>query len=84
MSYTLPLGDNNYTVTIRSYSPPGPPSASNYGSIAAHVDVTTLTPGQFNTPEPSTMVLSCLGLSFFGAASWRKRRQAAAVEGALA
>ena len=28
-------------------------------------------------PEPSTLVLSCFGLSFAGLASWRKRRRAA-------
>ena len=35
----LTLGGNKYTVTIGPYSPAGPPSASNAGSIAAHVDV---------------------------------------------
>ena len=27
------------------------------------------------TPEPSTMLLSCLGLTLLGGATWRKRRQ---------
>jgi hypothetical protein len=76
-STTVTLGANDYTVSMVAYTPPGPPSASNAGSISAHVKVapsSTHTGGQ--TPEPSTMVLSVLGLSFAGAAGWRKRRAA--------
>jgi hypothetical protein len=76
LSQTLTLGNNTYTVTIGPYSPPGPPSASNAGSIAAHVDVNGGTIGNTQTPEPTTMVLGCLGLSFLGAAGWRKRKAA--------
>ncbi len=35
--------------------------------------------GPSNTPEPSTMLLSCLGLSCLGASAWRKRRACKAV-----
>jgi hypothetical protein len=74
------LGAFNYTVTFPAnyYSPPGPPLASNAGSISAHV---ALTPADVHTatvPEPTTIVLSGLGLALMGAAGWRKRRQAAA------
>jgi hypothetical protein len=75
---TVTLGAFDYTVSMVAYTPPGPPSASNSGSISAHVDVApsgTHTGGQ--SPEPSTMVLSVLGLSFAGAARWRNRRRAA-------
>ena len=74
---TLTLGKNTYTVTIGPYSPPGPPSASNFGSIAAHVDVQ---PGVVvaKTPEPTSLVLGCVGLSLAGVSSWRKRRAARA------
>jgi hypothetical protein len=81
-SQTTTLGNYNYTVTMVAYTPPGPPSASNSGSISAHVDVTLSNTGGTSTPEPSTMVLSFLGLSFAGAAGWWKRRRAA--EAALA
>ncbi|HTU19174.1 MAG TPA: PEP-CTERM sorting domain-containing protein [Gemmataceae bacterium] len=70
-----------YTVTLTGFTPPGPPSASNAGSISAYVQVTPEVgtsgtgPG---TPEPSTLVLSCLGLGFAGLASWRKRRRSLA------
>jgi hypothetical protein len=71
----LTLGNFLYTVTIGPYSPPGPPSASNAGSIAAHVDLTPAGIDVQKVPEPSSVVLSCLGVSFL-AASWRKRRPA--------
>jgi len=72
---TLNLNGDVYTVTIGPYSPPGPPSASNAGSIAAHVDVTpgTGTIGINDVPEPSSIVLGCLGLTFVGGAAGRKR-----------
>jgi hypothetical protein len=81
----LTLGDNVYDVTIGPYSPPGPPSASNAGSIAAHVDVLPLSGGGggpppggggggiSDAPEPSSILLSCLGLTFVGGAAGRKR-----------
>jgi hypothetical protein len=71
---TISLGGHLYTITIGPYAPPGPPSASNAGTISAHVDVGDDHGGGGDSPEPSTMVLAGLGLSFLGAASWRKRR----------
>jgi hypothetical protein len=78
------LGENIYTVTIGPYAPPGPPSAANAGTISAHVEVATDPGGgggggndrPGDVPEPSTLVLSFLGMSMVGAASWRKRRAA--------
>jgi hypothetical protein len=72
------LGVDDYTVTLQYYTPPGPPDALRPGTLGALVEVT----GGVQTahaPEPSAMLLSCLGLSFLGAASWRKRRRAARV-----
>ena len=71
------LGAYNFEVELIAYTPPGPPDQSNAGSIAAHVTVTTITPAQ--VPEPSTMLLSGLGLTFLGGAAWRKRRAKASV-----
>ncbi len=79
-SYTwaAPSG-NSYTVSLSGYTPPGPPSASNAGSISAHITVTPfVSTSGTGTPEPSTLVLSCLGLGFAGLASWRKRRRSLA------
>ena len=36
---SIGLGNNFYTVTMNSYSPPGPPSEGNLGSIGAFVQV---------------------------------------------
>jgi hypothetical protein len=73
---SVALGGNTYTVTIGPYTPAGPPTASNKGSIAAHVNVT---PGVVqHVPEPSTLLLSFLGVTLAGGAAWRKRRLALA------
>jgi PEP-CTERM motif len=68
------LGNNVYHVTIGPYSPPGPTSqVDNKGSIGATVAISAATIAK--APEPSTMALSGVALSFLGFASWRKRRQ---------
>ena len=73
---TATIGAYTFTVSLNSFTPPGPPGQSNAGSIAADV---TVTPGLIVTqvtPEPGTMLLSGLGLISLGGAAWRKRRQA--------
>jgi hypothetical protein len=72
LTQQLFLGNNTYTVTIGPYTPPGPPSATNAGSISAHVDVSGISIQ--SVPEPSTMALSIFGLTTVGAGWWRKRR----------
>jgi hypothetical protein len=72
------LGSNNYTVSVGSYTPPGPPTASNAGSMSAHVSVAPVSPSGGGgppaaLPEPSALVLSFVGLSLAGAAGWRTR-----------
>ncbi len=78
--YTFTLGKNSYTVSLIGYTPPGPPSASNAGSISAYVAASAIksSGGGGTTPEPSTLVLSCMGFGFAGLASWRKRRRSLA------
>jgi hypothetical protein len=75
------IGSNLYTVNMPSYTPPGPPGSSNSGSLSVQISVTPGSGGKppviQGAPEPSTMALSCVGLSFFGLAGWRKRRRAA-------
>jgi hypothetical protein len=77
---TISLGGFNYAVALTGYVPPGPPNASNAGSMSAHVIVTngsTIIPATV-APEPSALVLSGLGLSFAGLTAWRKRRRSLA------
>jgi hypothetical protein len=71
---TVKLGSYKFEVELIGYVGPGPQDQSNAGSISAHVTVSKITPAQ--VPEPSTMLLSGLGLTFLGGAAWRKRRAA--------
>jgi hypothetical protein len=70
---SLVLGGNSYSVSINSYVPPPPPTATNSGSIGATALVTVSQVSR--TPEPSTMVMAGLGLSFLGLLGWKKRRE---------
>jgi hypothetical protein len=63
---SLVLGANVYTVALGSFAPPGPPTASNAGSISAQITVHPNT-----VPEPSAFVLAALGLGALGFVSWR-------------
>jgi len=67
----LILGQSRFTVTIGPYTPPGPPGSSNSGAISAfaQVSVTNIQ----KTPEPSTLVLACIGVSCAGYRAWRRR-----------
>ncbi len=80
-TWTASNGDK-FTLSsgLLSYTAPGPPippspgSPSPVGSIGAYINVTGGTGTVSSTPEPSTLVLSCLGLAFAGVTSWRERR----------
>ena len=71
---SLILGNYKYTVSLNSFTPPGPPSASNAGSIGAHVSVTIELLGQ-GLPEPSSLILAGLGVALLGLARNRRRWQ---------
>jgi hypothetical protein len=77
----ITLNGVNFVVTVDSFTAPEPEGGSRVGSIGAHVELLSADggggPGPQTTPEPSTMLLSCLGLSVLGVARWRKRRAAA-------
>ena len=70
----VPIGAGLYTISSPSYTPPGPPDSDNPSAISVSVSVRPVAIQK--APEPSTMLLSCVGLSFLGLARWRKRRQA--------
>jgi hypothetical protein len=61
LTQSVQLGKNLYTATIGPYSSPGPPTATNAGTISAHAKITVL-PVQ-TLPEPSTLALAGLALS---------------------
>jgi len=67
----LILGQTHFTVTIGPFTPPGPPESSNKGAISAFAQVTVTNIQK--TPEPSTLVLACIGLPFAGYGLWRRR-----------
>jgi hypothetical protein len=73
---TLTLGSVTFQVQLVAYTPPGPPDQANAGSISAHVTVSGAR--IVDTPEPSTMLLSGLGMTFLGGVAWRRRRAARA------
>jgi hypothetical protein len=93
LSHVLVLGDavhgfNTYTIVLDEYVHPGNPSSSNPGSIGGHIDVTAggegghtgpPPPPSVGSPEPSTLLLSGLGLSGLGCVSWRRWRRQWAV-----
>jgi hypothetical protein len=68
------IGTYRFTVSLTSYTPPGPQDQANAGSISAHVTVENIVPNSI--PEPSTIVLSGMGLTFLGGAALRRFRKA--------
>ncbi len=79
-SQTLTLGKNLYTVTM-GYVPPlrlryGDPFNGPAGYIGASISVQPLVN---STPEPSSLLLACLGLPSLGLTFWRRKVVAAEV-----
>jgi len=69
ITQSVTLGNNVYTVTMTSYTPPGPPAQGNLGSIGAHVSVAA------RLPEPSSIALAMFGLGLTGLRALRRRQQ---------
>lgn len=87
----LDLGGNLYTITIGPYAAPGIPDATQTGSISAHLSVQpehsggggTRPPSQ-GAPEPSSLLLGCLGLAALALAGWRRWARGRAMAAYLA
>lgn len=89
-TYTIPVADFSFT---QPGIPTQASTQNPIGAIAATIEVNAgSTPppsggggtpppsgggNTASTPEPSSLVLSCLGLGFAGLASWRRRRSLA-------
>jgi hypothetical protein len=69
VTQVLILGNHMYTTTLGPYSQPGPPTATQVGSISAHTSVTLIQ----TVPEPGTLLLSLLGAVTLGATRYRRR-----------
>ena len=66
-----------YVVSYEGFAAPGPEAQHNQGAISFHIAFETiLAPGP-SSPEPSSMVLGCLGLMFLGGVAYRARRRKA-------
>jgi hypothetical protein len=77
-TYTdVQIGNNLYTISSPVFLKLGPRDSSKRYGIFVTVSVTPDSIRIQGASEPSTMVLSCVGLSFVGLAGWRKRRRAA-------
>jgi hypothetical protein len=72
LSQTTTVGDLVFTVSTFSYTPPGPPNATWYGSLGAVITVSRSELQE--VPEPTSLSLAGLGLSIAGISAWRRRR----------
>lgn len=69
------LGGNQYTITLGTYTPPGPPGVSNAGSLNAFVSIIPGNGHISSAPEPSALLLASLALPGIGLPRWLRRRK---------
>jgi hypothetical protein len=72
---SVQLGNTNFTVTVNSFTPPGPPSSGNLGSIGAYVQVSPAV-RIASIPEPGSITLAGIGLCLVGLGASRRRKLA--------
>ena len=75
-SGTVVFDHEKYTVSYNGFAAPGPEAQHNVGSISFHISAQAVI-STSQSPEPSSMVLGCLGLSFVGGVVLRARRRKA-------
>jgi hypothetical protein len=71
------INGTQYTVSYNGFAAPGPEAQHNVGSISFHIAIAPAGGGTNDSPEPSSMVLGCLGLTFLGGVVLRARRRKA-------
>jgi hypothetical protein len=76
---SVTFDNTKYTVSYSGFAAPGPEAQHNVGSISFHISFAGVigSPPPPTAPEPSSMVLGCLGLSFLGGVVLRARRRKA-------
>jgi hypothetical protein len=82
------VGGQRFDVSYDGFAAPGPEAQHNQGAISfyigfeAEIAFEEHAAAAPSAPEPSSMVLGCLGLSFLGGAVYRVRGRKAAVQNA--
>jgi hypothetical protein len=71
------VGNMRYAVSYDGFAAPGPEAQHNQGAISFFIGFVPEVVGGPSAPEPSSMVLGCLGLMFFGGVVYRARRRKA-------
>ena len=77
------VGNSLFTITYSGFAEPGPSGEHSFGAISFHITQAPATSGG-KSPEPSSVVLGCLGLTCLGGVVWRARRRKAAALKAVA
>ncbi|HVS37195.1 MAG TPA: hypothetical protein VMS17_16655 [Gemmataceae bacterium] len=72
---TATVGGVKFVVSYSGFAEPGNSNDQTFGAISFHINATTATIGGGSSPEPSGMVLGCLGLTVLGGVLWRARRR---------
>ena len=80
---TVTVGGEQYTITYSGFAEPGNSNDQTFGAISFHISGAPAISGG-KTPEPSGMVLGCLGLTVLGGVVWRARRRKLAALRAMA
>jgi hypothetical protein len=77
-SVTLTVGSNLYKVTLGEFVAPGYPPSTPPGAIYAHVETLGgAVPASADAPEPSTLLLGCLGVGGYLSSRLNRRRREA-------
>jgi hypothetical protein len=70
----IDVDGTQFTVSYKDFTEP---TLDNAGAISFHIAADAQVAGGPTAPEPSSIVLGCLGLPFFGCVVYRARRRKA-------
>ena len=72
---TAVVGSETFTISYSGFAEPGDSNDQSFGAISFHITGTSGSIDGGKSPEPSGMVLGCLGLTVLGGVVWRARRR---------